>query len=111
MYLTIYTADSHGSIRQQLPTLYQEVIGHPNASDELRRATEAKLLQHKQQLLYALTSSDDMSTKLKLSQEVQELISGIVLLNIPNELAWNLHIQGIDASSIGESHAVSSFSD
>lgn len=87
----------------QLPSLYQEILSHPNASDDLRRATEAKLLQHKQQLLYALTSKDDLEAKKALSAEVQELVGGIVLLNIPNELAWNLNIEGTNASSIGES--------
>ncbi|KAI0093293.1 TPR-like protein [Irpex rosettiformis] len=86
----------------RLPLLYQEILGHPNASDDLRRATEAKLLQYKQQLLYALTSKDDIETKKKLSEELKELIDGIVLLNIPNALAWNLHIEGINASSIEE---------
>ncbi|KAI0700930.1 TPR-like protein [Cytidiella melzeri] len=86
----------------RLPALYQEILSHPNASDDLRRASEAKLLHFKQQLLYALRSKDDISLKKKLSEEVQDLVSGIVLLNIPNELAWNLHIEGTDAASIEE---------
>ena len=53
-------------------------------------------------MLYALTSKDDLEAKKALSAEVQELVGGIVLLNIPNELAWNLNIEGTNASSIGE---------
>ena len=49
-----------------------------------------------------MTSKDDLEAKKALSAEVQELVGGIVLLNIPNELAWNLNIEGTNASSIGE---------
>jgi superkiller protein 3 len=48
-----------------------------------------------------MTSKDDVTLKKQLSEEVQDMISGIVLLNIPNELAWNLYIEGTNAASIG----------
>lgn len=76
-------------------------MSHPNTSDLLRRSTEAKLLEYKKQLLYALASTADRDTKSRLSAEVQDLISGIVLLNIPNHLAWSLFIEGTDAATIG----------
>ncbi|TFY67241.1 hypothetical protein EVJ58_g1753 [Rhodofomes roseus] len=85
----------------QLPRLYNEVINHPNTSDELRRATEAKLLHHRQFYLAALPSTADMADeKARIAAEVEEQINGIVLLEIPNELAWTLFIEGKDPESI-----------
>ncbi|EKM54043.1 uncharacterized protein PHACADRAFT_145635 [Phanerochaete carnosa HHB-10118-sp] len=85
----------------KLPELYQEIMSHPHASDELRREAESKLLKHKQQLLFALPASETFAAqKAKLASEVQELISGIVLLQIPNELAWTLFIESKDAKTL-----------
>lgn len=86
----------------QLPPLYQELINHPDTSDELRRETEAKLLSLKHRLLYALPRTPETEAqKSELSQEVQEMVNGIVLLEIPNELAWTLYLEGKDAATIG----------
>jgi superkiller protein 3 len=63
-----------------------------------------KLLKHKQQLLFTLPSTPEFADqKAVLSQEVQDLVSGIVLLRIPNELAWTLYIESKDAKTIGMS--------
>lgn len=83
----------------QLPRLYDEVISHPNTSDEHRRETESKLLNHRQQYLAALPVGEE---KTKVAAEVDEQINGMVLLKIPNELAWTLFIEAKDAESIGE---------
>lgn len=83
----------------QLPRLYNEVINHPNTSDEQRRETESKLLDHRQRYLSALPEGDE---KTKVAADVEEQINGMVLLKIPNELAWTLFIEAKDAESIGE---------
>ena len=88
----------------QLPGLYQEILSHPAASDEIRREAESKLLKHKQQLLFALPATPQFAEqKTKLAQEVQDLVSGMVLLKIQNELAWSLYIESKDAKTIRES--------
>lgn len=86
----------------QLPELYNEIINHPNTSDDLRRSTESKLLQQKLQLLEALpVVGDKSSLKKELLSEVQDLCNGMVLLGIPNELAWIFYIESMDVYSIG----------
>lgn len=78
-------------------------MSHPNASDEIRRQAESKLLRHKQQLLFALPDTKEFSVqKKKISAEVQDLVSGIVLIQIPNELAWTLFIEAKNAVSVGQ---------
>ena len=90
--------------------LYQEVINHPNTSDELRRDVESRLLSFKQKLLSALPDTLDFSDqKHALNREVQDMINGIVLLGIPNELSWALFIEGKDAATIGAVPAISIF--
>lgn len=96
--------------KSRLPELYQEVLSHPHASDEIRRQAESKLLKHKQQLLFALPSNAEYTAqKAKLSAEVQDLVAGIVLLGIPNELAWSLYLESKNAKTIDE-YDVSSLS-
>lgn len=78
-------------------------MSHPNASDEIRRQAESKLLRHKQQLLFALPNTKEFSVqKQKISAEVQDLVGGIVLIQIPNELAWTLFIEAKNAVSVGQ---------
>ncbi|KAJ3553260.1 hypothetical protein NM688_g3709 [Phlebia brevispora] len=90
-------------VPSKLPLLYQEVINHPNTSDELRRETESKLLLHKQRLLYALPSTKEYADQKKaLAEEVQEMINGMVLIGVQNELAWRLFIDGRDAETIAD---------
>ncbi|KAI0082004.1 TPR-like protein [Panus rudis PR-1116 ss-1] len=85
----------------KLPALYNEIMNHPNTSDELRRQTESKLLRHKQQLLYALPATGQhASEKARLRTEVQEMINGMVLISVPDELAWALFIEWKDVETI-----------
>ncbi|CDO72766.1 hypothetical protein BN946_scf184994.g19 [Trametes cinnabarina] len=82
----------------QLPRLYDEIMKHPNTSDEVRRATERKLLRLKQRYLFSLPSKgQSTAVKKKLAAEVDELIAGMVFLKIPDELAWSLFIESRDA--------------
>ena len=86
----------------QLPGLYDEIMNHPHASDDLRRSTESKLLRYKQQLLHALPSTTEfVAQKRRIGSELHDLISGMVLLEIPDELAWLIFIEGKDAPTIG----------
>lgn len=85
----------------QLPSLYNEILNHPNTSDDLRRSTESKLLQRKYQHLEAApVTGVDSSLKQKLLKEVVELSSGAVLLGLPDELAWMFFIESKDAYNI-----------
>lgn len=92
--------------------LYNEVISHPNTSDELRRETEAKLLYYKHQLLCALpsalsasrankTESRTVDDKRRLLGEIRAMTDGMVLLGIPNEFAWKFVIEGSDVDAVG----------
>ncbi|KZT27982.1 TPR-like protein [Neolentinus lepideus HHB14362 ss-1] len=81
----------------RLPRLYSEILNHPNTSDETRRAVEAKLLRHRQHYLFALPDSEE---KFKVAEEVESLIDGVVLLGLPDELAWLLYIDGIDSETL-----------
>jgi hypothetical protein len=40
--------------------------------------------------------------KAKLADEVDDIVSGIVLLRIPNESAWTFYLEGQDCQSLGE---------
>ncbi|KAF5372987.1 hypothetical protein D9758_001789 [Tetrapyrgos nigripes] len=80
-----------------LPDYYNEILNHPDTSDLLRRETESKLLKFKERHLSSLPATEESSSlKSKIGQEVTELVSGIVLLKIPNELAWTLFIESKD---------------
>ncbi|KAI0322400.1 TPR-like protein [Amylostereum chailletii] len=82
----------------RIPPVYSEILNHPNTPDDLRRTTEAKLLRHKRQYLHALPEQTEQ--KRKVAEEVQELVNGMVLLKIPDELAWTIFIDGKDAETI-----------
>ncbi|KAH8119473.1 TPR-like protein [Phellopilus nigrolimitatus] len=85
----------------KLPSLYGEILNHVYTSDDLRRATEAKLLRYKHRYRCALAPSGDAGAlKLKIGEEVQSLIEGVVLLGISDELAWTLLIEGKDVDSV-----------
>lgn len=82
--------------------LYDEIINHPNTSDELRRETEAKVLRYKHNYRCALSASgDDGKIKLKLGEEIVSIIDGVVLLGIADELAWTMKIESEDKESLG----------
>ncbi|KAH7915212.1 superkiller protein 3 [Hygrophoropsis aurantiaca] len=82
----------------ELPKLYDEVLNHPNTSDDLRRVTESKLVRIKQQYYFALPITDP--DKVKIGSELDDLVSGMVTINIPDELAWSIFLEGKDVDSI-----------
>ncbi|KAJ7502768.1 TPR-like protein [Mycena galericulata] len=88
----------------QLPKLYDDILNHPNTSDDLRRATDAKLLRYKQRYLAALPPGVD--AKLAVSREVDALVAGTITLGIPDELAWMLCLEGQDCIDM-ESYSLS----
>ncbi|KAJ7188466.1 TPR-like protein [Mycena filopes] len=82
----------------QLPKLYDDVLNHPNTPDDLRRATDAKLLRYRHRYLCALPLSGDR--KAAASREVDDLVAGTITLGIPDELAWMLCFDGQDSIGI-----------
>ncbi|EJD03262.1 TPR-like protein [Fomitiporia mediterranea MF3/22] len=85
----------------KLPELYNEILNHPNTSDDLRRETEAKLLRYKHRHRCALgLNGPEGKLKAELGSEVQEMVDGIVLLNIPDEFAWSLYVEGKNVDKI-----------
>lgn len=94
----------------RLPDLYEQVLAHPNASDEARREAEHNLLLFRMQYLKALPNPKaDMAgptgaaaelsdVKKKEAAEslkkaraldlVRELVEGIVAIDVADELAW-----------------------
>ena len=78
-------------------------MNHPDTSDELRRETESKLFSHKQRLMSVIPSSGEVSErKTQVSEELEEMINGIILLGIPNESVWRYYIEGQDVYSLGK---------
>lgn len=90
-------------LASQLPSLYNEILNHPNTSDELRRSTESKLLRHKYQYMEAVSIGVDSVLKQRLFSEVEQLSGGVVLLGLPDELAWMFIMESKDAYDIGKS--------
>ncbi|KAH9947609.1 TPR-like protein [Amylocystis lapponica] len=85
----------------RLPNLYNEVLNHPNTSDELRRSTESRLLRHRQRYLYVLPAAGEAAAqKTKVAAELEDLVNGMVLLGVQDDLAWSLFIEAKDAGSI-----------
>ncbi|KAL0956081.1 hypothetical protein HGRIS_002250 [Hohenbuehelia grisea] len=89
------------SLDSQLPHLYHLISSHPNASDELRRAVDAKLLRHKHELICSLpNSTEHAKQKAVILSEFTELVDGIIILRIPDELAWSIHLEWTDTDTI-----------
>lgn len=88
----------------QLPALYNDILNHPGTSDELRRATESKLIRYKQQLFLALPSTDP--EKRQVGMQLDEMVHGIVTIGIPDEFAWCIWFEGRDSDTVGTGHAV-----
>ncbi|KAG8720783.1 Superkiller protein 3 [Ceratobasidium sp. 394] len=85
----------------KLPAWYEDVLNHPNTSDELRRVTESKLLRHRQRYLYALpTTPEYASEKHAAYKVVEDMASGAVLLGFADELAWSCYLENLDAYDI-----------
>lgn len=88
--------------RKQLFKLYGEIINHPRTSDELRRATEAKLLSLLHSYLLSVPASEkNITLKDQLRRQVQDLAEGAVLLEVPDPLAWLFVLEGKDFDSLG----------
>ncbi|KAJ7755694.1 superkiller protein 3 [Mycena maculata] len=79
----------------RLPKFYDDVLNHPSTPDDLRRATDAKLLRYKQRYMAALPPGGD--AKCAVSREVDALVDGTITLGIPDELAWMLCLDGQNA--------------
>ena len=61
------------------------------------------MLDLKQRHLFALPAGGKQKNdKARLATELEELINGVILLKIPNALAWSLAIEAKDAARIGE---------
>ncbi|KAG1851683.1 superkiller protein 3 [Suillus subluteus] len=88
----------------KLPALYNDILNHPSTSDELRRATESKLIRYKQQLFLALPSTDP--EKRQLGMQLDEMVHGIVTIGIPDEFAWCMWFEGRDSDTVGTGHAM-----
>jgi superkiller protein 3 len=88
----------------QLSGLYDQILNHPKSTDELRRTTESKLLRHKVNYLHALPPTDECHMrKRELGKEVDEMIRGVILLKIPDELAWTIYVDEQDCETMGKS--------
>ncbi|KIJ67566.1 hypothetical protein HYDPIDRAFT_174010 [Hydnomerulius pinastri MD-312] len=82
----------------KLPSLYQEVLNHLGTSDVLRRSTEAKLIRYKQQYFYALPTT--VPEKASLGSELDELINGVVIIGVPDELSWTIFFESKDSDTV-----------
>lgn len=79
--------------------MYDEIINHPSTSDELRRSTEAKLFRYRLKYLKALPVNDPKKeTTFKV---VDEMMRGMVLLEIPDELVWTQFMESKNAGQLG----------
>lgn len=89
------------STESKLPIFYHEVLNHPNTSDDLRRLTESKLLRYKQRQLHSLPNTADLvGIKAKLVTEINNLVDGVILLQVPDELAWTMFFEKCDCEDI-----------
>jgi superkiller protein 3 len=100
--------------QSKLPELYELVLSHVDASDEVRREAEHKLLSYRYKYLQALPNpaakvagsgstaakeqvedkeADQKEDKSDALQAVQSLASGIVAINVPDELAWTITME------------------
>ncbi|EFI28195.1 superkiller protein 3 SKI3 [Coprinopsis cinerea okayama7 len=85
----------------KLPELYDEILSHPKATDELRLSTESKLLRYKQKHLYSIPASDE-KTKGKLLKELEELVQGAILLKRRDERTWCLFLDWQDYEDVAD---------
>lgn len=65
---------------------------------------ESKLLRYRLQYLRALPpdGKGKSSLKAKVWAEVEEMARGAVVLNVGDEVAWNMFLESRDVGSIGE---------
>ncbi|KAG6829553.1 hypothetical protein H0H92_004222 [Tricholoma furcatifolium] len=84
-----------------LPTLYEEILNHPSTSDDLRRSTDAKLLRYKERYLHSIPNTPDFAQeKTRLLSQVDDMVKGVVILRIPDELAWSIYLEGLDCETV-----------
>ncbi|GAA97836.1 uncharacterized protein L969DRAFT_96178 [Mixia osmundae IAM 14324] len=97
-----------------LPRYYATLLDQHSATDESRRQTESKLLRHKHALLIALPATATVPTpdlplsklkrwialKAQLRHEVLDLTRDMVLLKLPDVLAWHIQLDCRDYSDI-----------
>lgn len=115
----------------QLPKLYEQILSHPNAEDELRIDVEAKLLRHRLGLLTSYppkqltrgaapvgTAAVDQQrqeerdqaeqeqdeSKRSLRNEILRLASGMVIIGLPDELAWGIDLEWRPIRSLVDLH-------
>lgn len=80
------------SLNSPLVEIYNEIINHPLTSDDLRRDIESQLLKFKYDHLLSV-SANEQPLKSDLLSQVMTMASGIVNINIKNDLAWCLIIE------------------
>ena len=80
------------SLNSPLVEIYNEIINHPFTSDDLRRDIESQLLKFKYDHLLSV-SANEQPLKSDLLNQVMTMASGIVNINIKNDLAWCLIIE------------------
>jgi superkiller protein 3 len=80
-------------------------LNHPKTSDQQRRDTEAKLLERRKSRLWSTPS--ETPDKSHLRDEVIDMVTGIVLLRIPNDLAWTLYFEMQNHDTLRKPHCIS----
>ena len=80
----------------QLEDLYQKVIDWTE-NMEIRRQYESKLLRHAWQTLLVCASEEKEVRR----DKVWSIAHGMVVLNLPDELAWTICVDWKDFESIG----------
>ena len=107
--------------RSQLPDLYEQLLSHHMAGDDLRRSTESKLLHYQYDLLLAWPDpfigppdsaiSDEVrslaertarisaSEKDRLRAKLLETANGMTTLRLADELAWTIVLEWRDMQS------------
>ena len=86
--------------RSPLADLYEFVLQHPYASDELRRETEAKQLRFYHRITLAMPAQGPHADEIlqgQLRSKTLELAKGMVVLGIQDELAWRIFLESTDA--------------
>lgn len=113
----------------QLPNLYEQILSHPKAEDELRIEVEAKLLRHRlglltsyppkqlargsaptgtaavdrqQQAKQEQAEHEQQESKLQLRDDILKLASGMVIIGLPDELAWEIDLEWRPAGSLAD---------
>lgn len=84
--------------KSNLPFLYQELINW-TSNDELRAETERKLLKSRADLL---ASAPPGKEKEQLHMEVDDLISGAVIVKSRYSFAWDLYLEWLDPRELSD---------